>query len=171
MAARAPPAEHSDLTELILKTESFALNSASDHPMENLWLGDDRLTLQSDADEQLIISISFRVTTKLHSLRIKSPDAESAPTRISLFANSVGGLDFNDVTEHPPTQEIELDPEEVAQGVTVPLRFVKFQNTNNVTIFVAENGGAETTSISLLRFIGKGQDFCDVSTIHERKEG
>ena len=48
-------------------------------------------------------------------------------------------LDFDDAENAPATQELELDAKQL--DVAIPLRFVKFQNVQNLTIFIKDNLG------------------------------
>jgi hypothetical protein len=64
-AGGGPPSEADDgkmvdLTMKIDQTDCYARNEASGFPMSNLFIGDSRLGCKSDADEQLIIHISFQ---------------------------------------------------------------------------------------------------------------
>jgi len=55
----------------------------------------------------------------------------------------------------PGTQVVPLTPEAVADGTVVPLRFVKFQSVNMLSIFVDGNfGDEEQTIIHKLQLYG-----------------
>jgi len=54
-----------DLTDKIDKSETYAKNEAASFPMTNLFIGDSRLGCKSDADEQLILHISFQEFVKV----------------------------------------------------------------------------------------------------------
>lgn len=55
-----------DLTKTHLdKSDCYARNEATAFPMTNLFIGDTRLGCKSDADEQLIIHISFNEFVKV----------------------------------------------------------------------------------------------------------
>jgi hypothetical protein len=47
------------------KSDCYARNEASGFPMTNLFIGDTRLGCKSDADEQLIMHISFQEFVKV----------------------------------------------------------------------------------------------------------
>ena len=49
-----------DLSEKLDKTMCYARNENKSYPWGNLFIGDSRLGMQSDADEQLIIHLSFQ---------------------------------------------------------------------------------------------------------------
>jgi hypothetical protein len=58
-----------DLTKTHLdKSDCYARNEATAFPMSNLFIGDTRLGCKSDADEQLIIHISFNEFVKVSPL-------------------------------------------------------------------------------------------------------
>ena len=58
-----------------------------------------------------------------------------------MFANVTNPLDFDDAENAPATQELELDAKLL--DTSIPLRFVKFQNVQNLTIFIKDNLGDE----------------------------
>ena len=69
-AEQAPaPAEDGtkliDLSTMLDKTACYARNENSGYPWGNLFIGDSRLGMQSDADEQLIIHLSFQEFVKV----------------------------------------------------------------------------------------------------------
>lgn len=55
-----------DLSEKLDKTACYARNENASYPWGNLFIGDSRLGLQSDADEQLIVHISFQEFVRVH---------------------------------------------------------------------------------------------------------
>ena len=63
-AAEPAPAEDGntliDLSEKFDKALCYARNENSSYPWTNLFIGDSRLGMQSDADEQLIIHVTFQ---------------------------------------------------------------------------------------------------------------
>jgi hypothetical protein len=61
-----------DLSAKIDKSDSFALNEASGFPMSNLFIGDSTLGCKSDADEQLILHISFQEFVKVRHISVWS---------------------------------------------------------------------------------------------------
>jgi len=62
-----------DLDAVINKSQSFCLNEAAGHPMSNLFVGDDRLYLESGADEQLLLTINFKDTVNLEAISFVGP--------------------------------------------------------------------------------------------------
>ncbi|KAI9138116.1 PITH domain-containing protein [Paraphysoderma sedebokerense] len=112
--------------------------------------------LESDVDEQLILSIPFNQAVKLHSIKFVRADGkkEHAPKTIKLYANRLT-LGFDEVDDIEPTQVIELTEKDYEADVATPLRFVKFQNLTHLIIFVEDNlSDSETTVLKSMKFIG-----------------
>ena len=70
MPAAEPPKEVDnckmiDLLDKIDKQDTYAKNESASFPMTNLFIGDSRLGCKSDADEQLILHISFQEFVKV----------------------------------------------------------------------------------------------------------
>ena len=106
--------------------------------------------LQSDSDEQLLVTIQLRQIYKLHSLKVSGPADGSAPSTIKLFINR-DNMDFNDAEDLPPTQTLELK----GASATLPLQFTKFQAVSSLTVFLESNqGDTESTALSRLELIG-----------------
>ena len=68
-AAEPSPAEDGtkliDLSEKLDKSLCYARNENAAYPWGNLFIGDSRLGMQSDTDEQLIIHLSFQEFVKV----------------------------------------------------------------------------------------------------------
>ena len=110
------------------------------------------LVMESDADEQLLITLAFNTKVKLHSIIIDGPKDGSAPKDIKLFANK-RSMSFDDAESANAEQSLELEPEML--GAKIELKFVKFQNVDSVTLFVGSNqGDTDATSISKVQFFG-----------------
>jgi hypothetical protein len=142
-----------DLASFIDKTKTECLNEV-DGTLECA-LDDVPGELKSDCDEQLLIQTAFIQPVKLHSLQFGAGgDIEQAPKTVRLFVNVTNPLDFDDAENAPATQELELEC--AHYGKPIPLRFVKFQNVQNLTIFIKDNlGDKDVTSLSRLQFIGQ----------------
>lgn len=144
---------HVDLVSFINKSCCECLNDADDHPFINS-LSSDARYLESDCDEQLIMSYGFNQAVKLHSLKISAPE-DNGPKTLKLFINQPRTLDFDQADSSEPVQILELKPEDLTGENPVLLRYVKFQNVQNLQIFVKDNQtGAETTRINHLAIIG-----------------
>lgn len=152
-AEDSPVKGHIDLTSEINMSGVECLNESDDHPLQHA-LSNQGGYLASDCDEQLIIALEFRQPVKLHSIRVKAP-ADSGPKTVKLFINQPRTLDFDDAEGMKCVQDLELTAEDCDTGNVVPLRYVKFQNVQNVTIFVKDNQeGGEVTRIDSLKFFG-----------------
>lgn len=144
-----------ELTPFIMKNMCECLNESNEHILEHCIYDDDNINfLASDCDEQLIISITFNQAIKLHSLKFKASQ-KNGPKNIKLFINQPVTFDFDQASSAIPIQEIEITPKDLTEGNPISLRFVKFQNVQNIIIFVINNqSGSETTIIQDLKFIG-----------------
>ncbi|EAA11972.3 AGAP005462-PA [Anopheles gambiae str. PEST] len=143
-----------DLNTFIQKNQCECLNEADDHPWTNALTASGG-HLASDCDEQLIISITFNQVVKLHSLKIKAPPTHG-PKHVKLFINQPRTLDFDMADSYVSVQDLEIDPKDLETGNPTKLRFVKFQNVQNIQLFVKDNqSGGETTIIDHLAFIGQ----------------
>ena len=97
--------------------------------------------LLSDADEQLLLTITFNQSVRIRKLAIRSSEEPSkAPKSIKLLINkpAIGFEDANDAV-----QELELTKEQVKEGKSVPLRYVRFQSVNTLHILIESNHGDE----------------------------
>eukprot|EP00931_Biecheleriopsis_adriatica_P079458 TRINITY_DN52866_c0_g1_i1.p2 TRINITY_DN52866_c0_g1~~TRINITY_DN52866_c0_g1_i1.p2 ORF type:complete len:166 (-),score=55.15 TRINITY_DN52866_c0_g1_i1:53-550(-) len=144
------------LDEFIEKGQLECLNQDAAQPVTNAFEDGDAC-LRSDTDQQLLVKVQFRVPVKLQSIRIQGPADcvanEVAPTTVKLFQDKVS-MGFEEGESEEGTQSLSLSPEE-QEGKPVQLRFVKFQNVTSLQIFIAENLGAEQTSIKRIEFFGQ----------------
>ncbi|OPB35968.1 thioredoxin [Trichoderma guizhouense] len=119
--------------------------------------------VQSGSDDQLLLFIPFQSTIKLHTLQITSfpPEGNSDVSRpgvLHLFINRTSNMDFGEAEDAEPTQAITLEPQDWNTDGTanISLRFVKFQKTTTLTIFVQKGDGeAETVRIDRIKLIGE----------------
>ena len=68
-----------DLVTFIDKSRSECLNEDDDHPYAHCLTSAGGF-LQSDCDEQIILSISFNQSVKIHSLKLKAPSDKGPKT-------------------------------------------------------------------------------------------
>lgn len=147
------PGGHLDLSSFINKSGSECLNDSDDHPFTNC-LNSNPGYLESDCDEQLIISVTFNQAIKLFSIKIEAP-SENGPKTVKVFSNQTRSLDFDSADSMEPVQTLSFTEDDVSQGNPQNVRFVKFQNVLNITLFIKDNlGGTEITRIDKLQFIG-----------------
>lgn len=141
-----------DLTTLIMKNMCECLNESDDHTLQHCLDSSEIGYLSSDCDEQLIISITFNQAVKIHSIKMKAPPKDG-PKNVKIFINQPVTFGFDQVPGLAH-QELEFTPKDL-EGNLVNLRFVKFQNVQNIMLFIADNqSGSETTIIQELKFIG-----------------
>lgn len=144
---------HVDMSAFYDQSAQECLNESDDHPLAGCLSSGDGY-LESDCDEQLIISLGFLQPVKLHSLKVQAP-ATTGPKTLKLFINHPRTLSFDQALGMEPVQLLQLSSKDLDEGAVVPLRFVKFQNVQNLQIFVKDNqSGAETTRINYLVFYG-----------------
>jgi hypothetical protein len=89
--------KHEPLNQYLTKSGCYCLNEDTRHPHGNLFIGDHTLDLRSDADEQLLLQLSFQQTVLLRKLEIGVPADNSCPMHVKLFANKLN-LGFSDAT-------------------------------------------------------------------------
>jgi hypothetical protein len=159
-----------DLSDLIDKGQCYCLNEQKSAPFANLFMGDDRLQLKSDADEQLLLHIGFQETVKLHSINFCAPPGQEAPTLVKLFINR-DSMGFSDAEDIEATQVLTLTEDDLKEDAVTLLKFVKFQRVSSVSIFVEENGGADTTGISSIKFYGASVMTTKMSEFKKQTEG
>ncbi|XP_063280563.1 thioredoxin-like protein 1 isoform X4 [Prinia subflava] len=143
-----------DLLPFINKAGCECLNESDEHGFENC-LRKDFSYLESDCDEQLLITVAFSQPVKLYSMKLQGPDNGQGPKYIKIFINLPRSMDFEEAERSEPTQALELGPDDIKEDGIIQLRYVKFQNVNSVTLFVQSNhGDEETTRITYFTFIG-----------------
>ena len=136
-----------ELSQFIDKSQCECLNEDDSHPLRNLL--DSRGTLVSDVDEQLLLNLSFTQPVKIHSLAMKGP-GDKAPKTVKIFANIPITLGFDNAQSTEPIQEVEFSAEQL-----IGLKYVKFQNVQNLQLFIVDNvGGGEKTVVSELHIYG-----------------
>lgn len=78
-----------DLRDMIDKTGCYARNVSSGFPMDNLFIGDSRLGCKSDADEQLILHITFNQFVKVRMIQERTVDIHKATDFFLCFCTSL----------------------------------------------------------------------------------
>lgn len=123
---------HIDLVGLIYKPGSECLNESDQHTFVNC-LTNNGDYLESDCDEQLILNLAFSQPVKLHSIKVKGP-VDNGPKIMKLFLNQTRTLDFDQADAMEAVQLIELSPKDLADAKPILLKYVKFQNVNNLIV-------------------------------------
>ena len=70
-----------DLSEYLDKTACYARNESASAPWGNLFIGDSRLGLRSDADEQLLVHLSFREFVRVRARPRDRASVDPIPPR------------------------------------------------------------------------------------------
>ncbi|KAL7412899.1 PITH domain-containing protein [Mrakia frigida] len=149
------------LRPLFDSREILCLNESSSHPLKPLLSSSNSSSsnyLESDADEQLLLTVPFLQPTRLRSLVLHTSDEAKAqaPKRVKLFVNRPN-LGFDEAEGEAPTQEFEISEGKV--GEPLALRLVKFQGVQSLHIFIMSNqGDEETTRIDGIEVYGEAMD-------------
>jgi len=144
---------HMDLTSMIFKSRCECLNASDDHILEHAFTTKGGY-LESDCDEQLIIALEFSQPVKIHSMKISGP-VDKGPKNVKLFINQPTTIDFDSAESMECVQKFQLTTEQLTDTSPMALRFVKFQNVHNITVFIKDNqDDTETTQIDHLAFYG-----------------
>lgn len=163
-AEQAPgPAEDGnkliDLSGMLDKPLCYARNENSSYPWANLFIGDSRLGMQSDADEQLIIHLAFQEFVRVKSIKFTewnngaNPDTNPVTMHIHVNRNNLG---FEDVEDVDPAQTITLTASNLSDiAEAIELYYVKFQRVKSLTFFIEDNAGGDITAIGGLKILGK----------------
>lgn len=75
---------------------------------------------------------------KVHSLKLRAP-SKSGPKTLRVFKNQPRTLDFSQAESFESIQDIELAPEILKGEKEISLKFVKFQDVQNIQFFVKDN--------------------------------
>jgi len=113
----------------------------------------------SDADEQLLICLSFVCPVKIKSICVIGGAGSGGlgnPAHMAAFVNPPEGFDFLGAEGAKSTQDWELVRETVAGGVEYPTRFTRFQNVSSLALFIDRNFGADET---IVQYVGLKGEF------------
>ena len=137
------------LTEL--STNATALNASNPEMLAGVLSGGEvAVPLKSDADEQLLLSLSLPQTHKLTAIRLAGPSDGTAPSTVKLFVNKLS-MSFDDCEDFCPTQTLTLTSAEQ----TIQLAPTKFTNVSSLSVFIEGNqGDEEATCLSSLGLVG-----------------
>jgi len=148
-----------NLSEKLDKPLCYARNENAAYPWGNLFIGDSRLGMQSDADEQLIIHLSFQEFVKVKSIKFtewnRGTRPEMNPVTVHIHVNRVN-LGFEDVEDVDPEQTIKLTSFDLQESSDpIDLKFVKFQRVKSLTFFIEDNAGGDVTALGGLQIMGR----------------
>ncbi|XP_065064006.1 thioredoxin-like protein 1 [Rhopilema esculentum] len=156
-------AGHVDLGSFISMAGCACLNESDENTFQNA-LKKGPTYLESDCDEELLLTISFTQPVKLHSVKIAAPDDGRGPKTIKIFKNQPSAIDFDQAKRMEALQTLNLSSDDIDGNQIIELRYVKFQDVQNIIIFVQDNqGGEETTVIGNLTIIGSPSEATKMS--------
>ncbi|KAL7442155.1 hypothetical protein ACHAXM_011172 [Skeletonema potamos] len=148
-----------NLCDMLDKPMCYARNENNSYPLANLFIGDSRLGMQSDSDEQLIIHLAFQEFVKVKSIKFSewnmgsNPDMNPVTVHIHVNRNNLG---FEDIEDVDPAQTITLTAADLQEtSDPIDLYYVKFQRVKSLTFFIEDNAGADVTAIGGLRIMGR----------------
>ncbi|KAG9047950.1 hypothetical protein FS837_001134 [Tulasnella sp. UAMH 9824] len=119
---------------------------------------DETVSVESDADDQLIIRIPFTGSVKLRSVLLKAGPGEETPTKMDIYVNE-DGLDFDDVADKQPAQSFDIpQSREVGDYAVKPS---KFSDVRNLTLFFPAAQGADNVRIYYIGFLGEWREIKD----------
>jgi len=96
-----------DLYGFIDTSGTHCLNEKKEHNCRDLFKKEDSAYLESDSDEQLLLTVSFRGEMKINSLQLKAPNDGRAPKTIKFFLNQPH-MDFSNTDSTPSIHIIPL---------------------------------------------------------------
>ncbi|PKK46925.1 hypothetical protein CI102_9885 [Trichoderma harzianum] len=155
------PALQSSLYEQINFDEITTLNEARRDAgkliVKKTWA--ERLSaepeLESDADEQLLMTVPFTAQVKLHSILVRTSPSLSAPKTLQLFINR-DDIDFAAAEEASPVQTLELSQTSDIQEI--PVKRSLFGSVHRLVLFFVDNFGEGDEDVSRISYLGfKGE--------------
>ncbi|PHH78209.1 hypothetical protein CDD82_3159 [Ophiocordyceps australis] len=108
--------------------------------------------VESDADEQLLMTVPFTAQVKLHSILLRTSASACAPRTLHVYINRED-LDFGAAEELRPVQVLELAQTSEVQEIGVKRALCS--SVQRVSLFFVDNFGDETTRLSYLAFKGE----------------
>jgi len=161
-------AGHTSLLSQIDASQTTCLNEAPKHNLKSILTNPPTpgTYLESDADEQLLLGIAFLQSVKMFALCFTTNESglASAPKTVKLFSDNLQ-IGFDEASSQTPAQEFELTKEQAAGKELVFLRYVKFQKTNSISIFIADNQEGEgVTRLDKLEIFGSLESATAVMT-------
>ncbi|KAI1136578.1 DUF1000-domain-containing protein [Hypoxylon sp. FL0543] len=112
--------------------------------------------LESDADEQILMTVPFTGQVKLHAILVRSSPSDSAPRTLKVFANR-DDLDFETAEELAPTQTFELS--QTSEVQELPVKRALFGKVQRLALFFEDNfSDGEEEDVTRLSYLGfKGE--------------
>lgn len=121
-------------------------------------------------DRELIIHVPFTTPCKLTGVHVIGGENGTHPTKVRIFANNVDDVDFNNVHDMEPIQEVEL-VEDFHGALEYPLKVTKLQNVSRVSLYfhgtLMDDAQALTLHYVGLRGQGSNAQRKPVVTVYE----
>lgn len=156
-----------DLTEFVLTKQALCLNDSPDHPFTTSVIEQgtsNSKTVESDADEELLIFIPFSQVVRLQSIVVRGPRT-NGPKTVHIFAGG-RGMSFDDCQHQKATEVLELSQDQVESGSHVVLDYSLYQKVECVTLFFENNQeDGDVTAVSGVTFFGVPHGVMNVSEI------
>jgi len=155
------------LSTLIDTTKANSLNNKAGTYLKSILSpsSEGMLFSDDDVDHEMILVLPFREKVKIRGIRLicRSPPSTSTTDvsgvkDIKLFINQPN-YSFDDCSSNLPSQSLSFTPKQIQDGIEVPLKFVKFQSVDSLTVFIQSN-----QSDSAVSFLN-GIDLIGCSTI------
>lgn len=155
-----------DITNVLDMSMCYCLNEQNSHTFRNLFESGDfeHTGLKSNADEQLIIQLSFRQQVTLSNIEyLIESGSDECPRVIKLYLNKTN-LDFSSIENEKHVVTHKLGKFCAVQKFGLGR---EWQNVDTVTLFIETNHGAELTSLKHLRIYGKPLECLNVNNIRK----
>ena len=109
--------------------------------------------MQSDVDEQLILELHTKVPISLKEIMITCEEEGMRPNKLKLFCD-VPSLDFDDVEDMKPAQEIDLDETQFGQRIKLDGFVESFKRVRKLYVYLESDGDEGVTALSGLYLFG-----------------
>ncbi|VUC36492.1 unnamed protein product [Clonostachys rosea] len=111
--------------------------------------------LESDADEQILMTVPFTAQIKLHSILLRTSPSPSAPKTLHVYINR-DDMDFSATEDATPVQKFELSQTSDVQEI--PVKRALFGKVHRLVLFFVDNFGDGDEDVSRVSYLGfKGE--------------
>ncbi|CAI6098632.1 unnamed protein product [Clonostachys chloroleuca] len=111
--------------------------------------------LESDADEQILMTVPFTAQIKLHSILLRTSPSPSAPKTLHVYINR-DDMDFSAAEDATPVQKFELSQTSDVQEI--PVKRALFGKVHRLVLFFVDNFGDGDEDVSRVSYVGfKGE--------------
>ncbi|KAF2753853.1 DUF1000-domain-containing protein [Pseudovirgaria hyperparasitica] len=112
--------------------------------------------LESDADEQLLMTVPFTGQVRLHSILLRTSTTSCAPKTLKVFLNR-DDIDFTTAAELQPTQVFELS--QTSEIQEIPVKRALFNTTRSLALFFEDNFGDGDEDVTRMSYVAFKGDF------------